>query len=126
MANHCKAGMCNCISWVSWCWRLVKNPLLEALPCETCNSTVHSFATKAIAPILSLGGQRVAVFGLARGLIGRGKSSEGFEGFSCRQKLQARVWNPTGTLAAPASASGEGAEPENNMRDRSCASLRQD
>eukprot|EP00439_Symbiodinium_sp_Y106_P024380 s3837_g2.t6 len=42
------------------------------------------FMVLAVAPILSLGGQRLAVFGLAG------------------------VWNPTGTLAAPPSASGEG------------------
>ncbi|CAE7309628.1 RFS6 [Symbiodinium sp. CCMP2592] len=42
------------------------------------------FMVLAIAPILSLGGQRLAVFGLAG------------------------VWNPTGTLAAPPTASGEG------------------
>ena len=35
------------------------------------------------------------------------------------QKLQAGVWNPTGTLAAPPSASGEGAE--HDLRDRFCA-----
>ena len=29
------------------------------------NPTLHSFATQAVAPILSLGGQRLAVFGLA-------------------------------------------------------------